>query len=92
MMKVRRQSDGHILGGWAAEYKGHGTDQLVRKVLHEDLDGMFKRFVDILLHTRLHDWPFSQCLGKEHSAFWLCTSGVPAGVGSCSLSTSIHPQ
>lgn len=43
MMKVRRKSDGHLLGGWAAEYKGHGTDQLVRKILHEDLDGMLKR-------------------------------------------------
>ena len=48
MMKVRRKSDNHVLGGWAAEYKGHGTEELVKKVLHQDLDGMFKR----LVHTR----------------------------------------
>ena len=57
-MKVRRQSDGHILGGWAAEYKGHGTDQLVRKVLHEDLDGMFKRFVDTCFTPACMTGPF----------------------------------
>ena len=48
-MKVRRKSDGHVLGGWAAEYKGHGTEQLVKKILHEDLDGMFKRSVHLPL-------------------------------------------
>ena len=47
MMKVRRKSDNHVLGGWAAEYKGHGTDELVKKILHQDLDGMFKRSVHI---------------------------------------------
>ncbi len=55
MMKVRRKSDGHILGGWAAEYKGHGTDELVKKVLHQDLDGMFKRWAPSLLSGHLPD-------------------------------------
>ena len=49
MMKVRRKADNHVLGGWAAEYKGHGNEELVKKVLNQDLDGMFKR----LVHTHL---------------------------------------
>ena len=55
MMKVRRTSDGHVLGGWAAEYKGHGTDELVKKILHQDLDGMFKRCAPSLLSWFLPD-------------------------------------
>jgi hypothetical protein len=61
MMKVRRKLDGHVLGGWAAEYKGHGTEQLVKKILHSDLEGMFQRsglfqFLTCPSHVR------SQCL------------------------------
>ena len=42
-MKVRRKSDGYVIGGWAAEYKGHAKEDGVKKVLHSDLDGMFQR-------------------------------------------------
>ena len=45
MMKVRRKSDGYVIGGWAAEYKGHAKEDGVKKVLHSDLDGMFRRCV-----------------------------------------------
>ncbi|CAK0784936.1 hypothetical protein CVIRNUC_008141 [Coccomyxa viridis] len=43
IMKVRRKSDGYVIGGWAAEYKGHAKEDGVKKVLHSDLDGMFQR-------------------------------------------------
>ena len=48
MMKVRRKSDGHVIGGWAAEYKGHAKEDGVEKILHSDLDGMFQRCVLLL--------------------------------------------
>ena len=47
-MKVRRKSDGCVIGGWAAEYKGHAKEDGVKKVLHSDLDGMFQRCVLLL--------------------------------------------
>ncbi|CAL8463045.1 g2579 [Coccomyxa elongata] len=43
LMKVRRKSDGFVIGGWAAEYKGHAAEEGVKKILKSDLDGMFKR-------------------------------------------------
>lgn len=43
LMKVRRLSDGYVIGGWAAEYKGHADEEGVKKVLKSDLEGMFKR-------------------------------------------------
>ena len=78
MMKVRRQSDGHVLGGWAAEYKGHGTDQLVRKILHEDLNGMLKRSAHSLLHTAHHDCHLSTSPELEHSC-WPHASEIITG-------------
>ena len=45
MMKVRRKADNHVIGGWAAEYTGHATADGVKKVLHADMDGMFRRCV-----------------------------------------------
>ena len=47
-MKVRRKSDNYVIGGWAAEYKGHAKEDGVKKVLHSDLDGMFQRCVLLL--------------------------------------------
>ena len=65
MMKVRRKSDSHVLGGWAAEYKGHGTEDLVKKVLHQDLDGMFKR------------WVLTRTLSMCSAAHRACSARIP---------------
>jgi hypothetical protein len=38
MMKVRRKSDGHVYGGWAAEYAGHAAHDKAMEVLRSDLE------------------------------------------------------
>ncbi|CAL5228910.1 g12131 [Coccomyxa viridis] len=88
MMKVRRQSDGHVLGGWAAEYKGHGTDQLVRKILHEDLNGMLKRrfpkgdheMYDLKYITRVHE--VENSYGSVLAAICFCSYIFPIATAS----------
>ncbi len=35
-----------MVGGYAAEYKGHGTEELVRRTLHNDLSEIFGRRFD----------------------------------------------
>eukprot|EP00884_Botryococcus_braunii_P002155 jgi/Botrbrau1/11940/Bobra.341_1s0007.1 len=43
MMKVRRKSDNHVYGGWAAEYAGHASEAGAQKTLESDLTAMFER-------------------------------------------------
>jgi hypothetical protein len=38
MMKVRRKSDGHVYGGWAAEYAGHANSIKCKEVLYGDME------------------------------------------------------
>lgn len=45
-LQVRHRSNGSVLGGYAAEYKGHATEQLVQRTLHNDLNEIFKRRFD----------------------------------------------
>ena len=41
-MQVKKK-DGTPVSGFAAEYRGHAKEELVKKILQEDLEGIFSR-------------------------------------------------
>jgi arginine decarboxylase len=45
-IQVRRKSDGKHIGGFAAEYRGHGNKKAAAKILEQSLSGIFKRRYD----------------------------------------------
>ena len=45
--KIRRKRDGKMIGGYAAEYKGHAQEHTVKEILREDLKGIFDRRFDV---------------------------------------------
>lgn len=46
MLQIRRKKDKQLVGGYAAEYKGHATDKKAREILKKDLQCIFKRRFD----------------------------------------------
>ncbi|KIX14154.1 pyruvoyl-dependent arginine decarboxylase [Dethiosulfatarculus sandiegensis] len=45
-IQVRRKSDGKHIGGFAAEYRGHGSKEAAAKILEQSLKGIFDRRYD----------------------------------------------
>lgn len=45
-VQIRRKKDKFHIGGYAAEYEGHGTAEVAKKILKEDLTQIFKRRFD----------------------------------------------
>jgi arginine decarboxylase len=42
-IQIRRKSDGVHIGGFAAEYEGHSSDNKAKEILHNSLMGIFNR-------------------------------------------------
>jgi hypothetical protein len=83
MMKVRRKSDGHVYGGWAAEYAGHATSVKCKEVLYGDMEvvSLLCKCKHSTMVTTLGDLMGSQqCFYSFSNVHASCLATVPSMV------------